>query len=332
MRSPKPKVEIAAMGRFLPERVLTNAELEKMVDTTDEWITERTGIRERRIADADTGAAVMGTAAACTAMQRAGVQPGEVDLIVVATATPDRLLPSTACDIQAMLGATNAAAFDVSAACTGFIYALDVAEAHLAAGRGEIALVISAEKMSAITDWSDRTTCVLFGDGAGAAVLRRTQNGQDRGILSSFIRSDGTLAELLWRPAGGARIPMDYAVIDERSHLVRMAGREVFKAAVRSMAEAADMALQRAGLTGDDIDLLVPHQANMRIIEATAKYAGIPMEKVFVNIHKYGNMSSATVPIALDEAVEEGRLEPGDHVLMVAFGAGFTWGSSVVRW
>jgi 3-oxoacyl-[acyl-carrier-protein] synthase-3 len=272
----------------------------------------------------------MGVGAALIAMERAGVAPGEIDVIIVSTATPDRLLPSTACDIQAVLGAKNAAAYDVSAACTGFIYALEAAEGHIAAGRAEIALVISTEKMSGIVDWGDRSTCVLFGDGAGAAIVKRAENGH--GMLSSFIRSDGTLAELLWRPGGGVKIPFDVAVLDEKSHLVKMAGSEVFKAAVRSMAEAADQALMRAGLTGDDIDLLVPHQANIRIIEATAKYAKIPLEKVFINVSRYGNMSSATVPIALDEAVEQGRIKKGDNVLMVAFGAGFTWGASVLRW
>lgn len=330
MKKPNPVIEVAATGRYLPDRVLTNADLERMVDTSDEWIRERTGIRERRIASDDVGAAEMGAEAARIAMERAGVEPGEVDLILVSTATPDRLLPSTACDIQAILGASNAAAFDLSAACSGFLYALSIAEGHIAAGRGEIVLIVSTEKMSSIIDWGDRSTCVLFGDGAGAAVVRRSQNGH--GVLSNFMRSDGTLAELLWRPAGGAKVPMDYAVIDERAHLVKMAGREVFKSAVRSMAEAADQALIRAGLTGDDIDLLIPHQANIRIIEATARYAGIPMEKVFVNVDRYGNMSSATVPIALDEALEEGRIEPGSNILMVAFGAGFTWASSVIRW
>jgi len=330
MKGPKPMVEIAATGRFLPDNLVTNHDLTKIVDTSDEWIQQRTGIRERRIAPDGMGAAYMGTEAAKIAMSRAGVQPGEIDLLVVATATPDRLLPSTACDIQANLGAKNAAAFDVSAACTGFIYALSVAEGHIAAGRGEIALIISTEKMSGIVDWTDRSTCVLFGDGAGAAVVRKAENG--RGVMSTFIRSDGTLAELLWRPAGGLNIPFDLAVLEDKSHLVKMAGSEVFKAAVRSMAEAADQALMRAGLTGDDIDILIPHQANIRIIEATAKYAKIPMEKVFVNVDRYGNMSSATVPIALDEAIEQGRIKRGDNILMVAFGAGFTWGSSVLRW
>lgn len=330
MKEPQPLIEVVSTGRWLPERVLTNQQLERMVDTSDEWIQERTGIRERRIADADVGCADMGLNASRVAMDRAGVQPGEIDVIVVATATPDRLLPSTACDLQALLGATHAAAFDISAACSGFLYALQVAEGHIAAGRAEIVLVVSTEKMSSITDWGDRSTCVLFGDGAGAAIVRPSTNG--RGLLSSYIRSDGTLAELLWRPGGGARVPMDLAVLDEKAHLVKMAGREVFKAAVRSMAEAADQALLRAGMTSDDIDLLIPHQANIRIIEATARYANIPMDKVFVNVHRYGNMSSATVPVALDEAIEEGRVKPGSNVLMVAFGAGFTWASSVLRW
>jgi 3-oxoacyl-[acyl-carrier-protein] synthase-3 len=331
MKARKPIVEIVATGRYLPDRVLTNAELETMVETSDAWITERTGIRERRIADANMGAAEMGACASRIAMERAGIQPGEIDVIVLSTATPDRLLPSTACDMQALLGATNAAAYDISAACSGFIYALAVAEGHIASGNAEIALVVSTEKMSGIVDWTDRNTCVLFGDGSGAVILRRAGTGRGA-LLSSFMRSDGTLAELLWRPAGGVKVPMDIAVLDEKAHLIRMAGREVFKAAVRSMAEAADQALMRAGLTGADIDLLVPHQANMRIIESTARYSGIPMEKVFVNVDRYGNMSSATVPIALDEAVEQGRLKAGDNVMMVAFGAGFTWASAVVRW
>ncbi len=330
MRSPKPIVEFASTGRYLPERRLTNRELETMVDTSDEWIRERTGIRERRIASADTGAAVMGTESARIAMERAGVHAGEVDLIVVSTATPDRLLPATACDIQARLGATHAAAFDIAAACSGFIYGVSMAEGYLAAGRGDIALVISTEKMSGIVDWGDRSTCVLFGDGSGSVVVKRSQNG--RGVLSSFLRSDGNLAELLWRPAGGVLDPITAETLLTKNHLIKMAGREVFKAAVRSMAEAADQALARAGLTGEDIDLFIPHQANMRIIEATARYANVPMEKVFVNVDRYGNMSSATIPVALDEAVEMKLLKPGSNVLMVAFGAGFTWASAVIRW
>lgn len=321
---------IAGTGRYLPERVMTNADMEAVVETSDEWIRTRTGIRERRIADQDTGAADMGAAAARIALEEAGLDAEDLDLILVSTATPDRLLPSTACDIQALIGAKNAGSYDFATACSGFLYGLSTATGHIAAGQAENVLVVCTEKMSSIVDWTDRTTCVLFGDGAGAAVVRRGANG-DRGILSSFMKSDGTLAELLYRPAGGARVPIDIAVLDERAHLVRMAGPEVFKNAVRSMCEAAGSALERAGVTGADIDLLVPHQANMRIIESTAKYAGIPMEKVFVNVDRYGNMSSASVPVALDEAREQGLISEGSLVLMVAFGAGFTWAANVVR-
>jgi 3-oxoacyl-[acyl-carrier-protein] synthase-3 len=324
-----PHARIVSTGRFSPPRVMTNAELEKVVETSDEWIRTRTGIRERRIADPDTGAADMGAAAARVAMERAGITAEDVDLILVSTATPDRLLPSTACDIQALLGATNAGAYDFATACSGFLYGLSLAEGHIAAGQAETILVICTEKMSSIVDWTDRGTCVLFGDGAGAAVVRPAENGA--GILSTFVKSDGTLADLLYRPAGGSRIPIDIAVLDERGHYVKMAGPEVFKSAVRAMCEAADQALRRAGVTAEEIDLLVPHQANMRIIDATARYAGMPAEKVFVNVDRYGNMSSASVPVALDEAWEQGRVGEGSLVLMVAFGAGFTWGASVVR-
>ncbi|MBX6362323.1 MAG: ketoacyl-ACP synthase III [Gemmatimonadetes bacterium] len=330
MKRPKPIVEIASTGRWLPDNVVTNQDFEKTLDTSDEWIRERTGIRERRIAPREIGAGYMGVEAAKVAMCRAGIEPGEIDVLICATATPDRLLPSTACAIQAELGATNAAAFDVSAACSGFIYALGVAEGQIAAGRAEIVLVVSAEKMTGITDMSDRSTAVLFGDGAGAVVVRKSTNG--RGVLSNYIRSDGTLAELLWRPVGGVVEPMTHEALERRDHMVKMAGREVFKSAVKSMADAADQALLRAGLTGEDVDLFIPHQANIRIIEATAKYAKVPMEKVFVNVDRYGNMSSATIPIALDEAIEQGRVRSGDIILMVAFGAGFTWASSVIRW
>jgi 3-oxoacyl-[acyl-carrier-protein] synthase III len=325
-----PFTRIAATGRFSPERVLTNGELEVMVETSDEWIRSRTGIRERRVADADMGAAAMGAAAARQAMERAGIGPLDVDMILVSTATPDRLLPSTACDIQALLGATRAGAYDFATACSGFPYGLSLADGHIATGAAETVLLICTEKMSSIIDWTDRATCVLFGDGAGAAVIRPADN-DDQGVLATYTKSDGTLAELLYRPAGGSRIPLDIAVLDERAHYVRMAGPEVFKAAVRAMCEAAENALRRAGVTANDIDLLVPHQANIRIIESTARYAGIPMEKVFVNVDRYGNMSSASIPVALDEAIEQGRLAEGSLALMVAFGAGFTWGSAVVR-
>jgi 3-oxoacyl-[acyl-carrier-protein] synthase-3 len=324
-----PRARVVSTGHYSPPRVVTNAELETLVDTNDEWIRTRTGIRERRLADKDTGAADMAAAAARVAMERAGVQAEGIDMILLSTATPDRLLPSTACDVQALLGARNAAAYDFATACSGFLYGLSMAEAHITAGQAETVLVCATEKMSSIVDWTDRSTCVLFGDGAGAAVVQRAVDG--RGILSTYMKSDGTLAELLYRPGGGARIPLDIAVLDERSHFVKMAGPEVFKSAVRSMCDAAETAMQRAGVTSDEIDLLVPHQANIRIIEATAKYAKMPMDKVFVNVDRYGNMSSASIPVALDEACEQGRVKEGSLVLMVAFGAGFTWAANVVR-
>jgi 3-oxoacyl-[acyl-carrier-protein] synthase III len=325
-----PHARITGTGRFVPERVLTNAELETMVDTSDEWIRTRTGIRERRIAAPGVGTAEMGAASARPALAEAGVPVEAVDLILVSTSTPDRLMPSTGCDIQAILGAGNAAAYDIMTACAGFPYGLSLAQAHIAAGQAETVLVVCSEKMSSIVDWGDRSTCVIFGDGAASVVVQRGAQENGR-ILSSFMKSDGSLAELLYRPAGGTRIPIDIAVLDERSHMIRMAGPEVFKSAVRSMSEASEIVLQRAGLTGEDVDILIPHQANIRIIEATAKYAGIPMEKVYVNVDRFGNTSSASIPLALDEAKERGRVKPGDVALMVAFGAGFTWGANVVR-
>jgi len=323
-------VEIVSTGRFLPEHVVTNRDMESIVETTDEWIFERTGIRERRIAPPEMTAADMGTAAARVALERAGLEPADVDVLIVSTATPDRLLPATACDIQALIGATKAVAFDVIGACTGFLYGLTVAEGYISTGRGEIALVIATEKLSAIIDWEDRATCVLFGDGAGAAVLRSSEG--ERGILGTHHQSDGTLADLLYRPAGGAAIPMDEEVLRNRTHLLRMSGREIFKHAVRAMADSSGKALERSGWELEDVDLVFPHQANIRIIKATARYAGLPMEKVFVNVDRYGNMSSATIPVAMDEAIEEGRLHPGMNLLLVAFGAGLTWGAMTVRW
>jgi 3-oxoacyl-[acyl-carrier-protein] synthase III len=326
----RPVTYIAGTGRAAPAKVVTNNDFAALgLETSHQWIVERTGITERRIAGPGESTCSLAAEAARAAMHRAHVNAGELDVIILTTATPDRLLPSTAVDVQAALGATRAAAFDVSAACSGFIYAIQVAEGLIAAGSHETALVVSAEKMSAIVDWTDRSTCVLFGDGAGAAVLQRAKQG--KGVLSSFIRSDGTLAELLYRPAGGAAVPFSESVLSERSQFVKMAGREVFKHAVRSMSEAADRALDGARLTGNDIDLMIPHQANVRIIEATAKHANIPMDKVYVNVDRYGNTSSASIPIALDEAIECGRIKEGTTVLMVAFGAGFTWGSSVIR-
>ncbi|HVE78501.1 MAG TPA: beta-ketoacyl-ACP synthase III [Gemmatimonadaceae bacterium] len=328
----RPVAYLAGTGRGIPARVMSNHDFAAMgIDTTDEWIVERTGIRSRHICDAGETTCSMAAAASRTAMERAGVTAGELDIVVLSTATPDRLLPATAVDLQAELGAGRAAAFDIGAACSGWLYALATAEGMIMTGVAETALVVGAEKMSAIVDWQDRATCVLFGDGAGAAVLKRSK-GHQKGILSAFMRSDGTLADLLYRPTGGATTPLSAQVLAERTHFVKMAGREVFKHAVRSMAEACDRALDAARLTGTDIDLLIPHQANVRIIEATAKHANIPMDKVYVNVDRYGNTSSASIPIALDEAIASGRVRDGSTVLLVAFGAGFTWASMVVRY
>ena len=327
----RPFAEVASVGTAVPERVLSNHDLEQMLDTSDQWIVERTGIRERRIAGPEQSVAMLSREASEKAMARAGVVPQELDAIVLATASPDRLLPSTACDLQALLGAENAAAFDIGAACPGYVYAITVAEGLIASGQSRTVLVVGAEKLSTITDFQDRSTAILFGDGAGASVIRRA-SGDGRGILSTFIKSDGRLAPLLYRPGGGSADPISEKVVCDRSHYMKMAGREVFKAAVLAMSEACDEALGRAGITADQVDLLIPHQANLRIIEATAKHAGMPMSKVMVNLDRYGNTSSASIPLALDQAVGEGRVQPGSIVLLVAFGAGFTWGSVVLRW
>jgi 3-oxoacyl-[acyl-carrier-protein] synthase-3 len=327
----RPVVEVASIGTAVPAQVVTNEDLSRTLDTSDEWIRERTGIRERRIARPDESLASLCDTAARQAMTRAGVAADELDTIILATVSPDRRLPGTSCEVQAMLGATNAAAFDIAAACPGFIYGLSIAEGLVAAGSSRTALVLGAEKLSCITDWQDRSTAVLFGDGAGAAIVRAA--GPDgRGILSTFLKTDGRLAPLLWIPGGGSLEPVSDKVVRERSHYMQMKGREVFKAAVLAMAEATDEALRRACVSADQIDLFVPHQANYRIIEATAKHAGISMDKVMVNLDKYGNTSAASIPIALEQALEEGRIGKGSLLLFVAFGAGFTWGSAVVRW
>jgi len=326
----RPFAELAGTGSYAPARVLTNDEFSKMLDTSDQWIRERTGIRERRISSKDETNACMGKAAALQVLAQTGLTPLDLGAIVYATASPDRLLPSQACDLQAILGAKNAAAFDVGAACSGFVYGLSVAEGVIAAEQADNVLVVAAEKRTSIMDWTDRTTAVWFGDGAGATLVRRSGTG--RGILSSYLKSDGTLAELLYRPGGGASHPPSEELLRDHSYYIKMAGREVFKAAVLSMADACDQALTRAGLAAGDVDLLIPHQANIRIIEATAKHAGLPMDKVYVNVDRFGNTSAASIAIALDEAVKTGRLEEGMTVMFCAFGAGFTWASMVVRW
>ena len=331
MKMRPPVARISATAKYLPDRVMTNADLERMVDTSDSWIRERTGISERRIASDEESTTEMGARAATRALDRAGLEPSDVDLIIVTTATPDRWLPATACEVQSRIGASRSSlAFDLHAACTGFLYAVSMAEGYVAAGRGEVVLVVSSEKMSSIVNWEDRATCVLFGDGAGAAVVQPSENGE--GILSSFHRSDGDMADLLQRPAGGAALPLDEEVLRRKDHLMQMSGREVFKSAVRSMARAGKIVLGEAGLDAGQVDLMVPHQANSRIIESTARYSGIPMEKVFVNLGRYGNISSATIPVGLDEAGEGGLIGPGSLVLMTSFGAGLTWGAMAVRW
>jgi 3-oxoacyl-[acyl-carrier-protein] synthase-3 len=326
----RPIAAITGLGTAVPATVVTNHDLSQTLETSDEWIVERTGIRERRVAREESLASLCETASR-TALAEAGLAPLDLDAIVLGTVSPDRRMPGTSCDLQAVLGAHNAAAFDISAACPGFIYALAIAEGLIASGQSRNVLALGAEKLSTITDWQDRSTAVLFGDGAGAATVQRAP-GDGRGILSTFIRSDGRLAPLLWIPGGGSADPISEKVLRERSHYMKMAGREVFKAAVRTMAEATDEALRRACVTADQIDLFVPHQANVRIIEATAKHAGIPMDKVMVNLDRYGNTSAASIPLALDQAIREGRVGPGSLLLFVAFGAGFTWGSAVVRW
>lgn len=327
----RPYSYIAGTGHAVPARVVTNDDIAAMgVETNDAWIVERTGIRQRHIAAPDESLASLCAKASQQAMARAGVQPGEIDVIIVGTASPDHLLPSQAVEVQTVLGCSRAAAFDVASACSGWLYGAIVGDSMIASGGADTVLVIGAEKLSAIVDWTDRNTCILFADGAGATVLRRAKGDKkDRGILSTFMRSDGALAELLWRPAGGGA--EKFSADAPNRACIQMAGREVFKHAVRSMAEATDRALDMARITAADVDLLIPHQANIRIIEATAKHAGVPMDKVFVNVDRFGNTSAASIPIALNDAVEQGRVKEGSTVLFAAFGAGFTWGSLVVR-
>jgi 3-oxoacyl-[acyl-carrier-protein] synthase-3 len=317
-------------GHAAPVRVMTNDDFVAIgIETSDEWIRDRTGIRSRHVAGPGETLTTLAAQASRQALEAAGVAASEVDAIVMGTVSPDHLLPAAAVEVQAAIGASRAAAFDVGAACSGWIYAVTVAEGLLATGTAETVLVIGGEVLTRIVNWKDRNTCVLFGDGVGATVIKRSTKG--RGVLSSYIRSDGTLTQLLWRPAGGGVMPASQAVLDDGSFWVQMQGREVFKHAVRSMADACDRALDGAKMSPEAIDLVIPHQANIRIIEATAKHAGIPMNKVYVNVDRYGNTSAGSIPIALDEAVRSGQITDGSTVMFVGFGAGFTWGSLIVR-
>lgn len=323
-------VGITGTGSYLPDKILTNQDMEKIVETSDEWIRTRTGIGARRVADEKTAASDIASKAAERAMEDAGIKAEGIDLIIVATVTPDMAIPSTACIVQKNIGAVNAAAFDINVACTGFLYAMTIAEQFIKSGFYKNALIIGTETLTKFLDWQDRNTCVLFGDGAGAAVLERTEEGS--GILSAYLGADGKNGESLTLPGGGSRMPATYETIDQRQHCIKMDGSEVFKFAVRVMGTAALKALEKSNLNIEDIDFLVPHQANIRIIEAAAKRLKLPMEKVYVNLHNYGNMSAASVPVALDEAVKKGCIKKGDTVVLVAFGGGLTWGSSVIKW
>lgn len=317
---------ITGVGKALPERRLTNADLEKMVDTTDEWITKRVGIKERRIAAEGEWASSLGIRAAKDALAMSGLAPEQIDLIVVSTTTPDTLYPSVACLIQKELGAVGAGVMDISAACTGFVYASGIAWSMIRAGLMKHVLVVSTEILSSTVDWSDRDTCVLFGDGAGAVVFSASEGGS-AGVLSMKLSGDGTYSDILKLPNSGCRPYPEYA-----GRFIKMQGNDVFKLAVRNMADCALDVLQSAGLTVDDVALFIPHQANTRIIEAITVRLKVPEEKVFVNIEKYGNTSSATIPIGLCEAVEQGRIKSGDVVVIDAFGAGLTWGAMAIRW
>ncbi|TET44470.1 ketoacyl-ACP synthase III [candidate division TA06 bacterium] len=324
------KARIIGTGSALPERVLTNYDLEKMVDTSDEWIVERTGIKERRIADEKTATSDLGLLASKKAIEDAKIDLKEIEIILVGTASPDMLFPSTGCVVQSKLGLENIPAFDVSAACSGFLYGLEIARALLESGMYNTLLLLGAETLSKIVDWTDRSTCVLLADGAGACVMK-SLNGE-RGILSTFAAANGSLGKLLYLPAGGSRNPASVETVEKRMHYIKMKGNEVFKHAVRAMVNGGQIALERAGLTAADVDLFIPHQANMRIIKAVAKRLRVPEEKVYTNIHRVGNTSAASIAICIDEANKDGRLNEGDIVLLDCFGGGLTWASAVIRW
>lgn len=323
------KARITGTGSYAPGKVLTNADLERMVATSDEWISERTGIKERRIAEVGQACSDLAVQAGKRALDAAGIAASDLDMILLATCTGDYPLPATACLVQHQLGATKAAACDVSAACCGFVYALSIADAYVKTGMRHV-LVIGSEVMSAITDWTDRNTCILFGDGAGAVVMSVSEGA--RGILSTHLRSDGNLCELIVVPGGGSRTPPCDKVIAERMQFIKMKGNETFKVAVRTLEEIARETLAVNGLKVDDLDLYVPHQANMRILNAVVERLGLPMDKVMLNLERYGNTSAASIPIALDEAVRAGRIREGSLVMLGAFGAGLTWASALIRW
>ncbi len=331
-RSNKPRrsVSIIGTGSYAPERILTNQDLEKMVDTSDQWIRTRTGIRERRIAKDSETTSDMASRAALAAMDQAKVTPEEIDLIILATATPDHPFPATACYVQKKIGAINAACFDVGAACSGFLYALEIAQQFISTHVYNTVLIIGAEKLSAITDWTDRNTCVLFGDGAGAAILRNRPDSH--GVISTYMGSDGAFTDILFMPGGGTRCPITSENVDQRLNTIKMSGKEVYKQAVISMFNAANRVLDEAGLRYEDINCVIPHQANLRIIEAIAERMGLPMEKFYVNLDRFGNTSAAAVAMALDEAHRTGRIQIGDYILLIVFGGGLTWASSVIQW
>lgn len=320
---------IIGMGHAYPEGILTNADLEKIVETSDEWITSRTGIKQRHKAAANEYTSQFGTAAAKQALERAGLKPEDIDIIVCATTTPDQIMPSTGALIQAQLGAVNAAGMDVFAACSGFIYGITMVESMIRTGQIKYALVIGAEVLTKYVDYTDRGTCVIFGDGAGAAVLGPVPEG--KGILATKIKSDGRYEEQLYAPGGGTKLGTTHETIDSRMHFFKMKGNELFKVAVRSMADISAEMLQKAGYTVDDVDIVIPHQANQRITDAVASRLGVPEEKVYSNIAQHGNTSSASIPIAMDECLESGRIKEGSLVLLTAFGGGVTWGGTVIR-
>ena len=329
-RQPQRTVSIIGTGSYVPERVLSNADLEKIVDTSDEWITTRTGIKERRIAAEGESTSDLAAKAAQSALDNAGITAAEVDLIIVATVTPDMFFPSTACFVQQKIGAKDAACFDVSAACAGFLYALEIAQQFITSHTYDTVLVIGAEKLSSIVDWTDRNTCVLFGDGAGAAVLRHRGGGH--GVVSTYMASDGALSDILYIPGGGSRFPMTKDNADQRLNCIKMNGKETYKHAVTSMLDAAQKAMAEANVKPEDLACIIPHQANLRIIEAIADRMKVPLERFMVNLDRFGNTSAAAVAIALDEAHRTGRMKVGDYVLLVVFGGGLTWASSVIQW